>query len=66
MAQVYVKRAELSVSHFYNSDHWKRALKIIFNGSWCFQFPEAVIISTVKEEGLHSTDRGSLQVVAVW
>ena len=48
--------AELSVSYFYNSNHWKRAPKMIFKGSECFQFPEAVVTSTVKES-LHSTDR---------
>ena len=42
----------------------KMALKIIFKGSGCFQFPEAVITSTVKES-LCSTERGSLQVLAV-
>ena len=31
-----------------HSNHWKRALKIIFKGSRCFQFPEAVVTSTVK------------------
>ena len=47
-----------------HSNHWKRALKMIFKGSGCLQFPEAVIISTVKES-LRSTERGSLQVLAV-
>ena len=37
-------RAELSVCNFYNSNHWKRALKIIFKGTVCFQFPEAVVL----------------------
>ena len=55
---------ELSVSHFKNSNHWKRALKIIFKGSGCFQFPEAVVTSTAKES-LRSTERGSLQILAV-
>ena len=41
--------AELSVNHFYYSNHWERALKIIFKGSGCFQFPEAVVTSKVKE-----------------
>ena len=54
---------ELSVSHFY-SNCWKRALKMIFKGSGCFQFPEAVVTSTAKES-LFSTGRGSLQVLAV-
>ena len=31
------------------SNHWKRALKMIFKGSGCFQFPEAVVTSTAKE-----------------
>ena len=38
--------AELRTSHFYNSNHWKRTLKIVFKGSGgsgCFQFPEAVV-----------------------
>ena len=56
--------AELSVRHFCNSDHWKRAIQIIFKGSGCFQFPEAVVTSTVKES-LRSTDHGSLQVLVV-
>ena len=56
--------AELSVSHFYNSNHWKWALKMIFKESGCFQFPEAFVSSTVKES-LRSTDHGSLQVLAV-
>ena len=56
--------AELSVSHFYNSNHWKWALKIIFKGSGCFLFPDAVVTSTVKEN-LRSTDCGSLQILAV-
>ena len=42
-----------------HSNHWKRALKMIFKGSGCFQFPEAVVTSTVKES-LRSTERGSL------
>ena len=32
-----------------HSNHWKRALKIIFQGSGCFQFPEAVVTSTAKD-----------------
>ena len=43
---------------------WKRALKIIINGSECFQFPEAVITSTAKES-IRSTKHGSIQVLAV-
>ena len=46
------------------SSHWKRALKMIFKGSGCFQFPEAVITSKAKES-LRSTECGSLQVFAV-
>ena len=38
--------------------------KIIFKGSGCFQFPEAVITSTAKAS-LHSIKRGSIQVLAV-
>ena len=61
----YVIWEELSVSHFFiHSNHWKRALKMIFKGSGCFQFPEAVVTSTAKES-LRSTERGSLQVLAV-
>ena len=44
--------------------HWKRALKMIFKGSGCFQFPEVVVTSTAKES-LRCTERGSLQVLAV-
>ena len=40
------------------------ALKIIFKGSGCFQFPKAGVTSTVKE-CLHSTEHGSLQVLAI-
>ena len=47
-----------------HSNHWKRALNMIFKGSGCFQFPEAVIASTAKES-LHSTERGSIQVLTV-
>ena len=47
-----------------HSNHWKRALKMIFKDSGCFQFPEVVVSSTVKES-LRCTERGSLQVLAV-
>ena len=47
-----------------HSNHWIRALKMIFKGSGCFQFPEAVVTSTTKES-LRCTERGSLQVLAV-
>ena len=47
-----------------HGNHWKQALKMIFKGSGCFQFPEAVVTSTAKES-LHSTERGSLQLLAV-
>ena len=47
-----------------HSNHWKRALKIIFKGSGFFQFPTVVVTSTAKES-LRSTERGSLQVLAV-
>ena len=40
------------------------ALKMIFKENGCFQFPEAVVTSTVKES-LRSTERSSLQVLAV-
>ena len=36
---------------------WETGTKMIFKGSGCFQFPEAVVTSTVKE-GLRSTDYG--------
>ena len=29
-------------------NHWKRALKMIFQGSGCLQFPKAVVTSTAK------------------
>ena len=54
-------KCQLFLKH---SNHWKQALKMIFKGSGCFQFPEAVVTSTVKES-LRSTERGSLQVLAV-
>ena len=47
-----------------HSNHRKRALKMIIKKSSCFQFPEAVVTSTAKES-LRSTERGSLQVLAV-
>ena len=47
-----------------HGNHWKRALKIIFKGSGCFQFPEAVVTFTAKES-LRSTERSSIQVLAV-
>ena len=46
------------------ANHRKHALKMIFKGSGCFQFPEVVVTSTAKES-LRSTKRGSLQVLAV-
>ena len=62
-SRVDVMWEELSVSHFLkHSNHWKRALKMIFKGSGCFQFPEVVITSTAKES-LRCTERGSLQVL---
>ena len=47
-----------------HSNHLKRALKMIFKGSGCFQFPEVVVTSTATES-LRCTERGSLQVLAV-
>ena len=47
-----------------HSNHWKRALKMIFKGSGYFQFPAVVVTSTAKES-LCSTERGSLQVLSV-
>ena len=47
-----------------HSNHWKRALKMIFKESGCFQFPKAAVTSMAKES-LHSTERGSIQVLAV-
>ena len=46
-----------------HSNHWKRALKMIFKGSGCFQFYEAVV--TTAKLSLRSTERGSTQVLAV-
>ena len=46
------------------SNHLKWALKMILKGSKYFQFPEADITSTAKES-LRSTERGSIQVLAV-
>ena len=47
-----------------HSNNWKRALKMIFKGSGCFQFPEVVVTSTATES-LRCTLCGSLQVLAV-
>ena len=47
-----------------HSNHCKEALKMIFKRSGCFQLPEVVVTSTAKES-LRSTERGSLQVLAV-
>ena len=47
-----------------HSNHWKRALKMIFQGSGCFQFPEAIVTSTAKES-VRSAKCGSLQILAV-
>ena len=56
---------ELSISNFLkHSNHWKRALKMIFKVSGCFQFPELVVTSTAKES-LRCTECGSLQVLTV-
>ena len=50
---------------FLNSiNHRKRALKVIFKGSGCFQFPESAVTSPAKES-LRPTECGSLQVLAV-
>ena len=54
-------KCQLFVKH---SNHLIQALKMIFKESGCFQFPEAVVTSTAKES-LRSTERGSLQVLAV-
>ena len=54
-------KCQLFLKH---SNNWKRALKMIFKGSGCFQYPEAVVTSTAKES-LCSTERGSLQVLTV-
>ena len=37
------------LKHSKHSNHWKWTLKMIFNGSRCFQFPEAVVTSTAKD-----------------
>ena len=47
-----------------HSNHWKRALKMIFKGSRCFQFPE-VVVTSIAKESLRCTESGSLQVLAV-
>ena len=47
-----------------HSNHWKWALKMIFKGSGCFQF-HAVVVTSKAKESLRSTERGSLQVLAV-
>ena len=52
------------MSVIFKSNYWKRVLKMIFKGTGCFQFLEAVVTSTVKES-LSSTELGSLQVLAV-
>ena len=54
-------KCQLFLKH---GNHWKRALKMILKESGCFQFLEAVVTSTAKES-LRSTERGSLQVLAV-
>ena len=51
-------------AYFKHSNHWIRALKMIFKESGCFQFPQADITSTAKES-LRSTECGSLQFLAV-
>ena len=38
-----------SLTFLKHSNHWKRALKMIIQGSGCFQFPEAVVTSTAKD-----------------
>ena len=45
------------------SNHWRRHKKD-FKVSGCFQLPEAVVTPTAKES-LCSTERGSIQVLAV-
>ena len=54
-------KCQLFLKH---GNHWKRALIMIFKGSGCFQFHEAVVTSIAKES-LRSTERGSLQVLDV-
>ena len=54
-------KCQLFLKH---SSHWKRALKIIFNGSGCFQF-HVVVVTAIAKESLSSTKHGSLQVLAV-
>ena len=39
-------KCQLFLKH---SNHWKRALKMFFKSNGCFQFPEDVCTSTVKE-----------------
>ena len=47
-----------------HSNNWKRVLKMIFKGSGCYQFPEAVVTSTAKKS-LRSIECCSIQVLAV-
>ena len=54
-------KCQLFLKH---SNYWKRALKMIFKGSRCFQFPEAVVTSTANES-LRSTESGSPHVLAL-
>ena len=49
---------------FLKEEPLETGTKMIFKGTGCFQFPEAVVTSTEKES-LRSTERGSLQVLAV-
>ena len=48
-----------------HSNHRKRALKMIFKESGCFQNPEAAVVTSTAKESLRSTESGSLQVLAV-
>ena len=48
---------------FLKCSHWKQILNLIFKGSEYFQFPEAVVTSTVKESP-PSINLGSLQALA--
>ena len=56
--------AELSVIISRSVTIGNGTLKMIFKGTGCFQFLEAVVTSTAKES-LCSTERGSLQVLVV-
>ena len=64
MAPALLNVGEVKFQPFLKDNNWKRALQFIFKGSVCYQFPEAVVTSIVKQS-LRSTKRGSLHVLTV-